>query len=364
FDLGGGTLDISLLRAEGTQIDVLESWAGGEFLGGADFTQSIADWIASEIRGRTGFDPVYHPSAKDKISQAAELIKKELTDRPSTTRKWKKRGFELEINRDTYAGIVEPLMTRSETAIYQAARSAEKQLRGPVKHLLVVGAGSRAHGIREMIDLLDVNRVGSREFPELGQFYVALGAATMAWLKAQNENESNLAGPQGKKTRVFQLRRKTGMNLGIRAWDSDVKDHVLRVILKANTMLPAEKTVSFGKVKTHQSSIRLKVMESPTKQLSDAKSVGEFVVDLDKGHEDQQELAYQSETTFEKDPDREAEVRITLAYDITGQVKVSVLDRRTAKKTSKDLDPEPFDVEVAEASVATDTLAPPPAVAT
>lgn len=364
FDLGGGTLDISLLRAEGTQIDVLESWAGGEFLGGADFTQAIADWIASEIRGRTGFDPVYHPSAKDKINQAAELIKKELTERPSTTRKWKKRGFELEITRNIYAGIVEPLMSRSETAIYQAAKSAEKQLRGPVKHLLVVGAGSRAHGVREMIDRLDPYRVGSREFPADGQFYVALGAATMAWLKAQNENVANNSGPQSKSHRVFQLRRKTGLNLGIRAWDSDAKDHVLRVILKANTMLPAEKTVSFGKVKTHQSSIRLKVLESPTILLSDAKSVGEFVVELDKGQEDQQELKFQSETSIEKDPDREAEIKVTLAYDITGQVRVSVLDRRTAKKASKDLEPVPFDVEVAEASVAADPLAPPPAVAT
>ncbi len=366
FDLGGGTLDISLLRAQGMDVEVLETWAGGEFLGGADFTQAIADWIASEIRGRTGFDPVFHLSARDKINQAAEVIKRELTENLSTTRNWKKRGFKLEINRQTYAGIVESLLSRASTAIDQAAKSAENQLREPVKHLLVVGAGSRAHGVREMIDKLNPKQVGSREFPEDGSFWVALGAATMAWLKTQESDEKPEPAGESKKAghRVFQLRRKNSLNLGIRAWDSDLKDHVFRVILKANAALPAEKTVRFGKVKTHQSSIRLKVLESPTNQLSDAKSVGEFVVDTEKGQEDAQELSYQSETSLEKDPDREAEIKVTLAYDITGQVKVSVLDRRTARKSSKVLEPEPFDVENAESSIATDPLAPPPAAAT
>lgn len=364
FDLGGGTLDISLLRADGMNVDVLETWAGGEFLGGADFTQSIAEWIAAEIRGRTGFDPVFHLAARDKINQAAESIKRELTDKSATSRHWKQRGFKLEIDRKTYTQVVEPLLTRSETAIYQAAQSAEKLLNEPVKHLLVVGAGSRAHGVREMIDKLDARRVGGKEFPNDGSFWVALGAATMAWLAHQNPTGLDSAERSRANHRVFQLRRKSGLNLGISAWDSDKNDYAMRVILKANSTLPAEKTVTFGKVKSHQPTIRLKVVESPTNLLSDAKSVGEFVVETDKGQEDLSELNFQTETPHDKDPDREGQVRITLAYDITGRVKVSVLDRRTAKKVSRLLEPEPFDVDVSEAEQAKSALAKEPATAT
>ncbi|MFM1801164.1 MAG: molecular chaperone DnaK [Planctomycetota bacterium] len=364
FDLGGGTLDISLLKVDGMNVEVMESWAGGEFLGGADFTQSIADWVAREIRGRTGFDPIYHLAARDKILQAAESIKRELTDKQETSRHWKQRGFKLEISRQTYEGIVEPLLSRAQTAIYQAAKSAEKQLNEPVKHLLVVGAGSRAHGVRGMIDALDSRRVGGREFPQDGSFWVALGAATMAWLAHQNVNGAEGAERSRSNHRIFQLRRRTGLNLGITAWDPERNDYAMRVLLRANTPLPAEKTVTFGKVKSHQPTVRLKVVESPTSSLAEAKSVGEFVVETEKGQEDLNELKLHSETTLEQDPDREAQIKVTLAYDITGQVKVTVLDRRTARKSSRILEPEPVDVEVSEESVAAETMNRSPAFAT
>ena len=108
FDLGGGTLDISLLNAEGMNVQVLESWAGGEFLGGADFTKSISSWIAAEIRGRTGFDPVYHLNARDKVYQAAESMKRDMTTTEKSRRYWKERDLQLELTLEKYNRVVEP----------------------------------------------------------------------------------------------------------------------------------------------------------------------------------------------------------------------------------------------------------------
>lgn len=363
FDLGGGTLDISLLSADGMNIQVLESWAGGEFLGGADFTQAIADWIASEIRGRTAFDPIYHLAARDKVLQAAEVMKRELAQAEKSTRTWKERDVKLELTVDKYNRVIEPLLNRAQTAIYQAGQSAEKQLFEPVKHLLVVGAGSRARGVGAMIESLDSNRIGSRETPEDGSFWVALGAAATGYLHLQ---KSDLAPPANGSTppRIFQLRRKSVLNLGIVAWDSKASDYCMRVILKANAQLPAEKTVSFGKVKFNQKKVRLRVVESPTKLLADSKSVGEFLVETDQGVDDLAELKYQTETPRDNDPDRDDELKVTLAYDITGRVRVSVLDRRTSKKSSRTLDPAPVNADCVEEQLATAPLPKPPAVET
>lgn len=362
FDLGGGTLDITLLRADGTEVQVLESWAGGEFLGGADFTQKIADWIASEIRGRTGFDPVYHLAARDKILQAAEAMKREITGVDRSSRHWKDRDFKLDLTLEKYNQVIESLLNRAQTALYQAGQSAEKQLNEPVKHLLVVGAGSRARGVREMIEQLDSNRVGHKEIPGGGSFWVALGAAAMGYLTLQKPDRHAFAVGQNQ-PRVFQLRRKAALNLGIVAWDNHLNDYAMRVILRAGNSLPAEKTVSFGKVKSTQKKFRLRVVESPTKLLADSKPVGEFQVETDQGVDDLAELKYQTETLRENDPERDDELKVTLAYDITGRVRVSVLDRRTAKKNSRTLDPEPVNSNADEEALATAPLPKPPAVA-
>ena len=363
FDLGGGTLDISLLSADGMNIQVLESWAGGEFLGGADFTQAIADWIASEIRGRTAFDPIYHLAARDKVLQAAEVMKREIATAEKSTRYWKERDVKLDLTVEKYNRAIEPLLNRAQTAIYQAGQSAEKQLFEPVKHLLVVGAGSRARGVGAMIESLDKNRIGGRETPEDGQFWVALGAAATGYLHLQ-KNEI-VSQPNGSNpSRIFQLKRKSVLNLGIVAWDSKAADYSMRVILKANSALPAEKTVSFGKVKFDQKKVRLRVVESANKLLADSKPVGEFLIETDQGILDQSETTYQAQTPRDNDPDRDDELKVTLAYDITGRVRVSVLDRRTSKKNSRTLEPAPVDAETAEASLATAPLPRQPAVET
>ena len=361
FDLGGGTLDISLLNAEGMNIQVLESWAGGEFLGGADFTQSIARWIAAEIRGRTGYDPVYHLNARDKVYQAAESMKRELTTSEKSRRFWKERDLQVDLTLEKYNRVVEPLLSRAQTAIYQAAQSAEKQLSRPVKRLLVVGAGSRARGVQAMLDTLDSKRVGSHEIPADGAFWVALGAAATAWLTLQNPVDSLTV--EGKTHKIFQLRRKSTLNLGIVAWDSAKSDYAMRVVIKSNSQLPTEKTVSFGKVKYNQPKIRLRVVESPTKLLGDSKSVGEFLIETDKGIDDHLELKYQTEVPRDQDPDRDDELKVTLAYDITGRVRVSVLDRRISKRISKTIDPEPVNTESAEDQIANSDLVKPPASA-
>ena len=135
-----------------------------------DSLAAIADWIASEIRGRTAFDPIYHLAARDKVLQAAEVMKREIATAEKSTRYWKERDVKLDLTVEKYNRAIEPLLNRAQTAIYQAGQSAEKQLFEPVKHLLVVGAGSRARGVGAMIESLDKNRIGGRETPEDGQF--------------------------------------------------------------------------------------------------------------------------------------------------------------------------------------------------
>ncbi len=363
FDLGGGTLDISLLHADGMKVQVMESWAGGEFLGGADFTQAIADWIAAEIRGRTGFDPVFHLNARDKVYQSAESMKLEMATAETSRRHWKDRNLMLELTADHYNRSVEPLLTRAQMAIYQAALSAEKQLFEPVKRLLIVGAGCRARGVREMIETLDSKRVGSREMPENGSFWVALGAAATAWLTLQNPGE-NALGPSDQNPKIFQLQRKSNLNLGIVAWDHAKSDYAMRVVIKSNSQLPAEKTVSFGKVKFNQPRIRLRVVESPTQNLLDSKIVGEFLVETEKGLDDHLELKFQSEVNRDQDPNRDDELKVTLAYDMTGRVRVTLLDRRTSKKISKTIEPEPVNSDSIEEQIANSPTPKPPATST
>ena len=116
-------------------------------------------------------------------------------------------------------------------------------------------------------------------------------------------------------------------------------------------------------MKYNQPKIRLRVVESPTKLLGDSKSVGEFLIETDKGIDDHLELKYQTEVPRDQDPDRDDELKVTLAYDITGRVRVSVLDRRISKRISKIIDPEPVNTEFAEDQIANSDLVKPPASA-
>jgi hypothetical protein len=98
--------------------------------------------------------------------------------------------------------------------------------------------------------------------------------------------------------------------------------------------------------------------------LGDSKSVGEFLIETDKGIDDHLELKYQTEVPKDQDPDRDDELKVTLSYDITGRVRVSVLDRRTSKRISKMIDPEPVNTDFAEDQIANSALVKPPATAT
>jgi len=199
YDLGGGTFDVSIISVEESQISVL-STSGDPRLGGGDFDDAIVDWAVQELREKFQLDVGDDVEKRARIKAHAEQAKKDLSAVNSVTMTfidvWPQQPPSLELTRDKFEELVEPLLNKSLTFVDAALKQAEQNRglrREDLDAILLVGGSTKIPRCRTLLLAYfqqDESFVSSGLNPDE---VVARGAARVALKFAPSQGEFNVA---------------------------------------------------------------------------------------------------------------------------------------------------------------------------
>ena len=302
FDLGGGTFDISILELGGGVFEVL-STNGDTHLGGDDFDHVIIDWLADEFQKNEGLDLRKDAMALQRLKEAAEKAKIELSSSTST-----------EINLPYIMpvdGMPKHLVTTLSRAKFEqladkyiqaCVAPCEKALSdagmkaSDVNEVILVGGSTRIPAIQEMVKKIFGKEPSKGVNPDE---VVAIGASIQGAILS---GDSNLGG--------MVLLDVTPLSLGIETMGS-----VMTKMIEANSTIPMKKTETFTTAVDNQPSVEIHVLQGERPMAKDNKTIGKFHLD---GIMPAQRGVPQIEVTFD--------------IDANGVVSVSAKDKATGKE--------------------------------
>lgn len=303
-DIGMGTTDFSVCEVSDGIVEVLAS-KGDVFLGGSDFDNAIASWIVDLLKSDYGVDITSDPQAMQRILEAAEAAKIDLSNGTSTDINLPyitlKDGAPIHLITSLTRANMERLTSKLVDRIVACAKEAveaSKVDRKDISSILMVGGQSRSLAIREAlknefkVDLnLSVN-------PDEA---VALGAAVQANI---------IVGGDGSKE--ILLLDVTPISMGI-----ETMGGIFTKLIDANTTIPCKKTEIFSTAVDNQTTVDIRVLQGERPMAKDNKEVGIFRLD---GILPAQRGIPQIEVTFD--------------IDANGILKVSAKDKATNKEQS------------------------------
>ncbi|NOY28453.1 MAG: Hsp70 family protein, partial [Oligoflexia bacterium] len=261
FDLGGGTFDVSVLHIAGGVYEIL-STRGDTFLGGEDFDYRLVDYLADHFQSDTGFDLRHDRMALQRIKDAAERAKCELSFTDRTTvlvpHLTPDANLELAVTRLTLEGLVEDLVQRSVEVTRKALADANLQI-ADIDDVILVGGQTRMPRVREAISGLFGKEPSRGVHPEE---VVAIGAA----VHAAGITDADDA-PQ------HVLIDVTPFDLGI-----DVAGGLFQTVLTRNIHVPTSDTRTFATTQDDQDSVRITVRQGDSRFADENEFLGEFTM--------------------------------------------------------------------------------------
>src|SRR5690554_3885818 len=325
FDLGGGTFDVSILHlAEGT-FDVL-STAGENSLGGDDFDERIVQWIVSEFRRENSIDLSKDKMAYQRLKDAAEKAKKELSGLANTqiSLPFITQGpagplhLELTLTRAKFDELTNDLVEKTRTPIRRALKDANVETKD-IDQVLLVGGSTRIPAVQELVK----KELGKEPNKSVNpDEVVAMGAAIQGGVLSGDVKD-------------VLLLDVTPLSLGIETLGS-----VFTKLIEANTTIPTKKSQVFSTAVDNQPSVEIHVLQGERPMANDNKTIGRFHLD---GIPPAQRGVPQIEVTFD--------------IDANGIIKVSATDKGTGKshdiriEASSGLTPEEIERMKKEAEV-------------
>ena len=300
FDLGGGTFDITILQM-GDGVFEVKSTNGDTFLGGDDFDQTILDWLNQEFMQETGIDLSKDRMALQRLRDAAERAKIELSSTIETEVNLPfitadasgPQHLVKTLSRSRLEQLVGELITRTEGPCLQALSDANIAA-GDIDDVVLVGGMSRMPAVQEKVKGI-FNKEPSRSVnPDEA---VALGAAIQA-------------GILGGEVEDLVLLDVTPLTLGLETLGS-----VMTNLIPRNTTIPTKKAETFTTAADSQSSVDIHVLQGERQMATDNKSIGRFILD-----------------GILPAPRGIPQIEVTFDIDANGILSVSAADKGTGKE--------------------------------
>ena len=323
YDLGGGTFDVTVARITPDAVEVL-STAGDHDLGGKNWDDRIATFLAERFHNDTGVDPLDDPVALSEVLVRAEQAKWALSER-STTRITLQLGAErrsYELSRQEFEGMSSPLMDRTRRLTEEAL--GEAKLSWPsLGGVLLVGGSTRMPMVRQYVAAM------AGKPPRAGvnvDEVVALGAAIQA--SAEVGERSTDATPRFTIGGSRRVKDVMAHSLGAVAVSPDGKSYVNDIVVRRNTPIPAE---------SHQPYLHA-THGGANDHLEVYLTQGESVAPLD--------CSILGRYVFRgiQATDSEVTVDIQMSYDANGVVQVRAVQRDTRKVLEMSVEPVPDDL--------------------
>jgi len=260
YDLGGGTFDVSVLQLSKGVYEVL-STAGETFLGGEDFDHRLVDHLAESFQAAHGVDLRTDRGALQRLKDAAERAKCELSFTDRTTllipRIHGANNLELEVTRLTLEGLVDDLVEKTLQITRQAVTDAGLRI-GDIGDVILVGGQTRMPRVREAIGSLFQKEPSRSVHPEE---VVAIGAAVHA---------HSLVDPAASKPLLLDV---TPFDLGI-----DVAGGLFQPIITKNSHVPASASRTFATAHDNQDNVQVTVRQGESRFAGENEFLGRFVM--------------------------------------------------------------------------------------
>jgi molecular chaperone DnaK len=264
YDLGGGTFDISILQL-GDGVFEVKSTNGDTFLGGDDFDQKIIDWLADEFRKEQGIDLRQDRMAMQRLKEAAEKAKIELSSTQQTEINLPfitadasgPKHLTMTLTRAKLEQLVEELVERTVGPVQQALKDAGLTA-SQIDEVVLVGGQTRMPLVVDRVRKLFGKEPHKGVNPDE---VVAIGAAIQAGV---------LKG----EVRDVLLLDVTPLTLGI-----ETLGGVMTPLIPRNTTIPTSKSEIFSTASDNQTSVDIHVLQGERPMASENKSVGRFILD-------------------------------------------------------------------------------------
>ena len=302
YDLGGGTFDVSIIEIGDGVIEVL-STNGDTHLGGDDFDQKIIDWMVAEFKNANGVDLSTDKMAMQRLKEAAEKAKKELSSATTTNINlpfisMNANGplhFDMNLSRAKFDELTHDLVERTAIPVQNALKDAGITA-ADLGKVLLVGGSTRIPAVQEKVKQLTGHEPNKSLNPDE---CVALGASVQG---------GKLAGDAG--AGDILLLDVTPLSLSI-----ETMGGVATRLIERNTTIPTKKSQIFSTAADNQSAVDINVVQGERQFARDNKSLGQFRLD-----------------GIAPAPRGIPQIEVTFDIDANGIVNVSAKDLGTGKE--------------------------------